>query len=67
MKYTYILFEGSPVFVSNEDNELTGAEDKLKINFPQAIVGRELVPEHHSTSAFRLRIMPEVREVLGNI
>ncbi|HHY0344700.1 TPA: hypothetical protein ACVU1J_003519 [Vibrio cholerae] len=67
MTYKYVTFNGSPVFASNEYIGLENAQSKLKNKFPEALVGVEDVPEHHLTSALRLRIIPEVRELLGNI
>lgn len=67
MTYQYVTFNGSAVFVSNEDSLLKKARAKLTEKFPNAFVSTKEVPEHHLTSAFRLRLVPEVSDLLKTI
>ncbi|HAS3528774.1 TPA: hypothetical protein RI751_003625 [Vibrio cholerae] len=67
MTYQYVTFNGSSVFVSNEDSLLKKAQAKLMEKFPNAVVSTKEVPDHHLTSAFRLRLVPEVSDLLKAI
>ncbi|EGR4210751.1 hypothetical protein DDN55_17410 [Vibrio cholerae] len=67
MSYQYVTFNGSSVFVSNEDSVLKKAQAKLVEKYPNAVVGTKEVPEHHLTSALRLRLVPEVSDLLKAI
>ncbi len=60
----YLNYNQSPVFVSNNLNELSAAMVKLENLGTNPTLTLCEVPSHHETSAYRLRVIPCVIEAL---